>query len=103
MDLGAGTRALHSVYDVGPNLRVTEDVTYTDQTQSVRLRYAIANISDATVSFSAAELADLYTAGSDDGTGVFEPGPPRFVGGRGANGALAGLIEETPWSHYQSG
>jgi CSLREA domain-containing protein len=100
---GAGTRALHSVYTVGPNLRVTEDVTYTDQTQSVRLRYEITNVSGSTLSFSAAELADLYAAGSDDGTGVLEAGPPRFVGGRSANGALTGLVEGTPWSHYQAG
>ena len=72
----------------GPNLRVTEDVTYTDQTRSVRLRYAIRKHLRGTVSFSAAELADLYTAGSDDGTGVFEPGPPRFVGGRERQRAL---------------
>jgi len=101
--LGAGARALHSVYAVGPNLRVTEDVTYTDQTSSVRLRYVIANVSGGTVSVSAAELADLYAAGSDRGTGVLDLGPPRFVGGRSVNGALTGLVEETPWSHYQSG
>src|SRR5215207_7191587 len=93
--VGAGTRALHSVYSVGPNLRVTEDVTYTDQTQTVALRYAITNTSAGPVSFSAGELSDLYAAGSDDGTGVLEAGPPRFVGGRSVNGALTGLVEST--------
>jgi CSLREA domain-containing protein len=100
--IGAGTRALHSVYTAG-NLRVTEDVTYTDRTQAVDVRYVIANVSGVPVTFSAGALADLYAAGSDNGRGVIETGPPRFVGGLSANGALTGLVERTPWSHYQSG
>ena len=101
--VGAGTRALHSVYGVGDALEVTEDVSFTDLTRSVGLRYVIRNVSAAPLSFRAGELADLYAAGDDTGTGVLEPGPPRFVGGASANGALTGLVEDTPWSHYQSG
>jgi CSLREA domain-containing protein len=101
--VGAGTRALHSVYGVGDHLEVTEDVTYTDQSHTVALRYAIRNVSDAPVSFGAGELADLYAAGNDDGTGVLEPGPPRFVGGASVNGSVTGLVESTPWTHHQSG
>jgi CSLREA domain-containing protein len=102
-NLGSGKRALHSVYAFGQKLRVTEDVTYTDQTSFVQLRYAITNVSGQALTFRALEAADLYAAGSDDGTGVLELGPPRFVGGRSENGALTGLVEQTPWSHYQSG
>ena len=100
---GAGARALHSVYRVGDHFEVTEDVTYVDRTRDVGLRYVIRNVSDSAVSFAAGELADLYAAGSDTGTGAFEPGPPRFVGGASADGSRTGLVESTPWTHYQSG
>ena len=100
-----GTQALHSVYTFGTNLlQVTEDVTYTDGTQSVGLRYAITNISTVPVSFSAGELADLYAAGSDNGTGIHQAGPPELIGGVSANGAVTGIEEGTPeWAHFQSG
>ena len=97
-----GTRALRSVWRAG-DLQVAEDVTYTDGTETVRLRYAITNVGSAPVSFAAGELADLYGAGDDQGRGILQAGPPRFVGGLSDNGALTGLVETTPWAHYQSG
>ncbi len=97
-----GTRALRSVWRAG-DLQVAEDVSYTDGTETVRLRYAITNVGSAPVSFAAGELADLYGAGDDQGRGILQAGPPRFVGGLSENGALTGLVETTPWAHYQSG
>src|SRR5829696_4626731 len=67
-------RTLHSVYRMGPNLEVTEDVSYTDGERQMVLRYAVRNISAAPVSFRAGELSDLYVGGSDSGTGVFRAG-----------------------------
>jgi hypothetical protein len=100
-----GTRTLHSVYtengDAGPLYQVTEDVSYANGASEFRVHYVIQNLQGGPVSFRAGELADLFTGDSDTGTGLFDPTPPRFIGGKSPNGGTGGLREVTPWSHYQ--
>jgi hypothetical protein len=102
---GGGTQTLHSVYtengDAGPLYQVSEDVTYANGASEFRVHYVIQNVQGGPATFRAGELADLYTGDSDDGTGIFDPTPPRFVGGKSPNGGTGGLREITPWSHYQ--
>jgi Bacterial Ig-like domain (group 1) len=62
----------------------------------------------AALKFHAIYAGDLLTDGSDFGTGLFLPGPPRFVGGQNtANGVLGGFLEaglpSPPWTNYQAG
>ena len=93
-----------STYDVSDNLRVQETVSYTNGSRFVDIHYEIVNRTiENTISVRAGELADLYVAGSDAGTGVFDATEPRFVGGRGEAGVTSGLVEVTPWAHYQEG
>src|SRR5206468_4092156 len=83
-----------------PPVSVTETVSYTNGTQDVSLHYAIAN-PGADLIYRAGELADLYVDGSDEGTGVLQAGPPRFVGGASAAGTTTGLVEQTTWDAWQ--
>ncbi len=104
VESGPGTRTLHTAYTVGPHLRVSEDVTYTDGTSQILVHYGITNISPAPVSIRAAELADLYVGANDNGNGVISNVAPRFVGGRDeATGLVYGLQEITPWAGLQEG
>jgi hypothetical protein len=101
---GTTTKTLTSAYGVGPDLQVTETLTYTDGNPFVDARYAITNNGSTATSFRAAVNSDLFVAGSDTGTGVIQPTPPRFVGGREpASGAVSGLQEvaDSPWSAFQ--
>jgi hypothetical protein len=103
-DNGAGTRTLHTAYAIGPNLRVSEDHTYTDGATQIDVHYGITNVSAAPTSLRAGALADLFVGSNDSGNGVIAPGPPRFVGGRDEASALVyGLQEVTPWTGYQEG
>jgi hypothetical protein len=95
------TSTMTSVYRVGPDLQVREQVTYTNGRTRFDLVYDITNVSAAPVTFRAGELADLYL-GTDVGLGLFDPGPPRYVAGRQTDGNLTwGLVEQTPWTAYQ--
>jgi hypothetical protein len=99
---GSGTRTLHTAYTVGPNLRVSEDYTYTDGTTQIGVHYGITNVSAAPVSLRAGALADLFVGANDNGNGVISSVAPRFVGGRDeATGLVYGLQEITPWSGLQ--
>jgi hypothetical protein len=50
------------------------------------------------------EVADLYVAGNDQGSGFLAAGPPRAVGGiNQAAGSAGRLLEQTAWDHYQEG
>lgn len=101
---GGATKTLASVYRVGPNLQVTETITYTDNVPHVSVRYGIENVSAAPTSLRAAALADLYVGGNDSSFGVVSATPPRFVGGReGTTGLVYGLQEVTPWLAFQEG
>jgi hypothetical protein len=101
---GGGNHALTSVYTVGPNLRVTETITYADNVPQVNIRYGIENVSAAPTSLRAGALADLYVGGNDASYGAIAATPPRFVGGReGTTGLVYGLQEVTPWLAFQEG
>jgi hypothetical protein len=101
-DAGGGTRTMQSIYTVGPNLRVTEVITYTDGSPAVNVHYDIQNISTAPTSIRAGVLADLFVGNNDNGNGVISNVAPRFVGGRdGATGLVYGLQEITPWAALQ--
>jgi len=103
-DNGGGTRTLHTAYQIGPNLRVSEDHTYTDGTSQIGAHYAITNISGAPTSIRVGVLADLFVGSNDSGNGVIAGTPPRFVGGRDeASGLVYGLQEITPWGAFQEG
>jgi hypothetical protein len=102
VDAGGGTRTVHTAYTVGPNLRVSEDYTYTDGTTQVSVHYGITNVSGGPVSIRAGVLADLYVGANDNGNGVIANLAPRFVGGRDeATGLVYGLQEITPWASLQ--
>jgi hypothetical protein len=103
-DAGGGTRTLHTAYTVGPNLRVSEDYTYTDGTKQIGVHYGITNVSAAPVSLRVGALADLFVGANDNGNGVISNVAPRFVGGRDeATGLVYGLQELTPWTGLQEG
>jgi hypothetical protein len=102
-DQGA-TKSLASVYRIGPNLQVTETITYTNGVPQVNIRYGIENVSAAPTSLRAGALADLYVGNNDSGNGAIAAAAPRFVGGRDeASGLVYGLQEVTPWLGYQEG
>ena len=101
-DAGNGTRSLQSIYTIGPNLRVTETITYADGSPAVNVHYDIQNISGAATSIRAGVLADLFVGNNDSGNGVISNVAPRFVGGRDeATGLVYGLQEITPWAALQ--
>jgi hypothetical protein len=103
-DQGGGTQLMHTAYTIGPHLRVSEDITYTNGASAVNIRYGIQNVSGAPISLRAGALADLYVGNNDSGNGVIAPAVPRFVGGRDeASGLVYGLQEVTPWRAYQEG
>jgi hypothetical protein len=103
-DNGGGSRTLHTAYQIGPNIRVSEDHTFVDGTTQINTRYGITNVSPAPTSLRAGVLADLYVGNNDSGTGVIAAKAPRFVGGRDdASGLVYGLQEVTPWSAFQEG
>lgn len=102
-DQGA-TKLLHSVYRVGPNLQVTEDIAYSDGTPQVSIRYGIENIGAVATSLRAGALADLYVGSNDSGYGAIASASPRFIGGREqTTGLVYGLQEVTPWRAFQEG
>jgi hypothetical protein len=103
-DLGGGAKLMQTAYTIGPRLRVTEDIRYTDGTSQVDITYGIQNVSGDAVALRAGALADLYVGNNDSGNGVISPVAPRFVGGRDeASGLVYGLREVTPWRSFQEG
>jgi hypothetical protein len=85
-------------------VQIDEVLTYVNGTTDVAAQYTVTNNSDVTQNVFLYEAADLYVAGNDAGAGFFVPGPPRQLGGiNEAQGSSGGLVEQTPWSHYQEG
>jgi hypothetical protein len=94
---------MHTAYAIGPHIRVSEDISYTNGATAVNIHYGIQNVSGAPISVRAGALADLYVGNNDSGNGVIAPAP-RFVGGRDeTSGLVYGLQEATPWRAYQEG
>ena len=99
---------------------VTETTTYVNGEPQFTSSFDVENVTGQTVEgltpqptaetlrFHAIYAGDLFTGGSDFGTGVLLAGPPRFVGGQNnATGVLGGFVEagspSPQWSNYQSG
>ena len=109
---GSGTAAnpyrVTTRYDVSDGdttaAQVTQVVTYVNGNSRFSVNYAVKNVSGSALRFRAGEFADLYLAGSDVGTGFFQSGPPRLVGGFNATSGRVGGIEEvpgSPWDAYE--
>jgi hypothetical protein len=88
-----------------PTIRIDEKLSYVNGSTDVAAQYTVVSETDAAaVRVRLYEAADLFVAGSDTGTGFFDPGPPRQVGGiNQAAGSSGRLVEVTPWTHYQEG
>jgi hypothetical protein len=88
-----------------PTALVNEQVTYVNGSTDVGLRYQVVNRADTgAITVRAYEGADLYVSGNDAGTGFFDAGPPRQVGGiNQAIGSSGRIVEQTGWTHYQEG
>ncbi len=87
-------------------LVVAETVTYVNGTNDVNVSYSTLNFSDGSnpMDVRLYEVADLFVAGNDQGTGFLVAGPPRAVGGiNQAAGSAGRLLEQTAWDHYQEG
>ena len=89
----------------GPLVEIKQELSYVQGAQEFRASYSVRNLSpQVRVSMRASMGADLAGGGSDSGSGLFDGGPPRFVGGFNTGvGSVAGLSELTPWSHYEEG
>lgn len=109
---GAGTAAnpyrVTTVYKASDGVTdlatVTQVARYVNGASRFSVSYAVQNVSASPLRFRAGEYADLYLAGSDLGTGFFDPGPPRLVGGFNATSGRVGGIEEvagSPWDHFE--
>jgi hypothetical protein len=92
-----------TISNSGITLRVEQTLVYTNGSRQFDGIWRVTNLGGGGVArFRAGFLGDLAIRGSDSGTGFFEPGPPRFVGGVNPNvGAAGGFVEITPWSHFQ--
>jgi hypothetical protein len=112
---GSGTPAdpltVVTRYDAGAALQVAQTTTYVNGAQQFTLRWDVTNpAGGGPVRFKALVAADFFFEGSDRGTGIFTPGPPRFVGGTNADtGNSGGFAELTgpplnsaPWTAYQA-
>jgi hypothetical protein len=101
---GDGSQLMHTAYTIGPHLRVSEDISYTNGSSFVVIHYGIQNVSGDAVSLRAGALADLYVGNNDSGNGAISNQAPRFVGGRDElSGLVYGLQEITPWRSFQEG
>jgi hypothetical protein len=91
----------------GPDVLVTETVSYVNGSTDVDVQYTLDSFqTNDGVPFRARvyEAANLAVAGNDAGLGVFDPGPPRQVGGVNPDpGGTVRLIEATPWDRFQEG
>ena len=91
-----------------PNVaEVAQTTTYVAGQSTFAVQWKVHNVTDAPLAFKALAAADLFFDDSDEGTGVYTDGPPRFVGGTnaqtGRSGGFAELLGAAePWSHYEA-
>jgi hypothetical protein len=88
-----------------PILEINQQLLYVNGDEEFRAVYSVRNLtSQQQFPFRAATGADLAGGGADVGRGLFEPGPPRVVGGYNFGvGAVDSLVERTTWSHFEEG
>ena len=85
-------------------IEIHQEIVYVNGRNEFRAVLDVKNTSGAPLRMRASMGADLTGGGSDQGSGIFEPGPPRFVGGFNFYvGAVAGLVEVTSWTHFEEG
>jgi hypothetical protein len=86
-------------------LQVSEVVQYVNGTGDVTVTYTVTAGPQGLSNVRLYESASILpAAGSYLATGFLDPGPPRRVGGqalRSGIGGSGGLVEVSPWSHYQ--
>ncbi len=105
---GTGTAAdpflMVQTWNGGSELELKQELTYVNGQNSFRAKLDVRNLTGGALQLRASMGADLAGGGSDTGTGIGEPGPPRFIGGFNTTvGSVVGLFEITPWSHYEEG
>jgi hypothetical protein len=97
---------VYNVLGTAPVAEVTQVATYVNGAQEFRIAWTIKNVSAAPLRFKALAAGDFFFEGSDRGTGIFTPGPPRFVGGTntdtGRSGGFVEVASAPAWSHYQA-
>jgi hypothetical protein len=95
----------------GTNLaEVTQTTTYVNGAQDFTVDWAVKNTSGTPLKLKALAAADFFFDGSDQGTGIYTDGPPRFIGGTNADtGNSGGFSEVTggtpaspPWTSYEA-
>jgi hypothetical protein len=85
-------------------VEIRQELSYVNGQTEFQARMDVKNLTATHLGVRASMGADLTGGGSDTGSGLFEAGPPRFVAGFNPNvGAVAGLKEITPWTHYEEG
>jgi hypothetical protein len=85
---------------------VTETTSYVNGAAQFSSTYTVKNISKSQLYFRAIYAGDLFVNGEDQGVGVFNAGPPRFIGGQNASSGVLGGLQEAPapalaWSAYE--
>ena len=95
---------LVQTFNGGDVLDIRQELIYVNGDTHFRAVLNVTNKSSDRLQIRASMGADLLGGGNDRGTGLFEAGPPRFVGGFNLSvGSVAGLFEITGWSHYEEG
>jgi hypothetical protein len=95
----------YRLVSVIPLLEITQTTSYVNGSSTFVIQYRVSNLHPtAPIKFRALVGADLYLNDNDCGTGVFDSGVPRFVGGTSL-GRVGGFTEEasSPWTHYFEG
>jgi hypothetical protein len=85
---------------------VSQRVQYVQGAKQFSVGYTLLNVTSpvAPFQFRATSGADLYLEGDDTGTGLLDPGPPRFLAGVNNSVGRAGGMVEVPgseWDAYQ--
>jgi hypothetical protein len=87
-----------------PRIHLKQVVSYKDGNREFTTTFTISNVAGNPVTVRPFVGGDLAIRGSDQGVGLSNLGPPRFIGGLNQDvGGSGGFVELTPWAHFQSG
>ena len=85
-------------------VELRQEITYVNGEPQFRAKLDVTNRTTSSLRIRVSMGADLAGGGNDRGSGLFDQGPPRFVGGFNNDvGSVAGLTEITSWSHFEEG
>ncbi len=100
----------YDVSDLHLHLHVVETDELSDARHELKRTFDVTNAGTADIGLRAGELADTAVGGAlddgfgdDSGRGVAPSASPRIIAGLSRDGQISGLVEATPWSHYQEG